>query len=625
MSPCAIKIKDIIITSLSLLIFIYHLSAALFGEPEAFTFRTTHVFLFLIIFPFFKPLCKHCEKNWLKLSLDALFVFLSVFTFLYFNNDIDALQIRTMEGDMTQLDFYVAIVVMILVLEATRRTLGNIIVIIAIFFIVQTVYSDHFYGILYGPPISFKNLVEFQVYRFDGIYGIPVMVVASFVILYIFFGAFLDKSGAGNFFIDLSIAASSRMVGGPAKAAVISSALMGTLSGSVVANVVTTGSFTIPLMKRIGYPPDFAGAVESVASTGGMIMPPVMGAAAFVMAYFLGISYLQVCIHAAIPACLYFFSVFLMVHFRAKNLDLKPIEKSERPKVSKIFKENWFYFIPLVILIYILVTGKSPAMAAFWALVAIYVVCFFIKRIRMGIDKLLDAIIRGVKTAIVVVTACASAGIIIGSVSLSGLGLRLSGMILETSHQNLWLALILTMICALIMGMGLTATVIYIILSVLVIPAVVEMGIVPVAAHMFCYYYGVISVITPPVAVAAFAAAGISGGSPWKTAYMATRIGITSFLVPFYFVFNTELLCIGTVINIIFALFTAIVGVICLAAGLEGWLFRKSGILERIMLVIASLLLIKPGGYTDIIGTVLLMLVLLFQLVAKKEMVIVAK
>ena len=409
------------------------------------------------------------------------------------------------------------------------------------------------------------------------------------------------------------------MVGGPAKASVCSSAFFGTMSGSAVANVMVDGWFTIPLMKRSGFPPVFAGAVEAATSTGGMLMPPAMGAAAFVMASFLGIPYLQVCIHAAIPACLYFFALFMMIHYRARKMGFGVFKGDEYPSAWRTLKEGWFYLAPLATLIIVLATGRSPGFAALCALICVYGLGLIFRKAHIDFSGILDAVKSGTQIALTVVMACACAGLITGTITLSGLGLRLTGMVVDVSAHNVVLALVLTMAASLVLGMGITATVIYIMLSVMVIPAVVDMGIVPIAAHLFCYYFGVISVITPPVAVAAYAAAGLSGASPWKTGFAAAQLGITSFLVPYYFVFNPELLFIGPIVTVAWATITAVIGVICLSGGVEGWFLTKANILERIFLAGAALLLIKPGMITDLSGGLLLGSVLIHQQLKKRR------
>ena len=447
------------------------------------------------------------------------------------------------------------------------------------------------------------------------------MASSSFVVLFMIFGSLLFVSGAGTFFTEIAFALTGARTAGPAKSAIVASGMMGTISGSTAANVVTTGSFTIPLMKRLGYTPAFAGAVEAAASSGGQIMPPVMGASAFIMALFLGIPYLSVCIAAFIPAVLYFVSLFAAVHFEAKRLNLKTMDKSELPDWRRVLRKGWLCLVPLVTLVIVLVLGYTAMMAAFWSIIAGILVSFVDKQSRMGPVTLLTVFELGAIGVVIVGVACACAGVVIGAVTDSGLGVRMSNVVIAAGQGKLWLALIMTMFASIVLGMGLTTTAVYITLAVLVIPALVALGVVPIAAHMFAFYFGVIGCVTPPVAMAAFAAAGVAGSKPMETGWTATRIAITAFIVPFMFVYNPELLWIGSLSAILISFCTAIVGVVILSSSVIGWLYRKTYLLERVILFIAAMVLIKPGLMSDLIGVVCLGVVLLTQkmIPAKRE------
>lgn len=499
-------------------------------------------------------------------------------------------------------EWVLAAAAIIVVLEATRRTNGLPLVIVAVVFLAYAFLGPYMPGILRHRGVSLTKLVDQMYLTVEGIYGIALGVSATFVFLFILFGSFLEKSGTGEFFIDLSKSVVGHMRGGPAKMAVVASALFGTISGSAVANVVTTGTFTIPLMKKLGYRKDFAGAVEAVASTGGQIMPPVMGAAAFVMAEFTGIPYLQICIYAAIPAVLYFFAVGMMVHFEACRAGIKGMPRNELPKFGPVMKNGFHLFLPLFGILFFLLQGYTPLYSGFYAVILTVVVAALRKATRMGPRKIYAALEAGAMAALPVIAACAAAGIIIGVVTLTGLGLRFSSLIMSASGGNLVLALLLTMFASIILGMGLPTTPAYVIQAALAAPALVNMGVPVIAAHMFCFYFAVISAITPPVALAAYAGASLSGGNPMKTGFTAFRLGIAAYIVPYMFVFGPPLLMIGEPLRIVLAVISAMIGVVALAAASGGWLIDRTAIWERVLLGIGAVLLIETGLVTDAIG-----------------------
>jgi TRAP transporter 4TM/12TM fusion protein len=407
------------------------------------------------------------------------------------------------------------------------------------------------------------------------------------------------RSGAGRFFINVALALTGSKVGGPAKASVISSCLMASVSGSAVANVVTTGSFTIPLMKRIGYKPYFAAAVEACASSGGQIMPPVMGAAAFVIAEFLNMPYLMVALAGLFPAVIYFFSIFVMVDFEARKRNLATIDQAELPDLKEEIKRGGHLFLSIVIIIVLLVIGYTPMYAAFWAILSILALSFLRKETRMSPTDILSALEEGARGAVAVSVACASAGIIIGCVFVSGLGLKFTNLIISLAGGNLLIALILTMIASLILGMGLTTTAVYITLAALVIPAVTKMGVEPIAAHLFAFYFGLVSAITPPVALASFAAAGIAGSNPMQTGFHSFRLGIAKYILPFVFVYAPGMLFVGTWYQIVMGIVGGFAGIYALTITTEGWITLKIGWPTRIMMGFCALLFFMPGLSLD--------------------------
>lgn len=591
---------------------IYHIYAGFFGQPEAIGFRVTHVCLVLMLVFLLKPL-----KNASKLPgavcsiLDIGCLALIIFTLIYIVHDITLWCSKA--GSPNSFDILLGTLFIIVLLEAGRRTVGLPIVVVALFFIANALYAEKFIGVLYGPSHSWKLIIDIVFIQDLGIFGTPVAVTASYVTLFIILGSLLVESGAGNFFTDLALAATGRQVGGPAKAAVLSSCVMGTISGSAVANVVTTGTFTIPLMKRVGYKPAFAGAVEAAASSGGQIMPPVMGAAAFIMAQFLGIPYLSVAKAAILPGLLYFISVFCSVHFEALRLKLRPMEKGYLPNTLAVLKKGWFLTLPLIALVYILIGGASPIKASSWAILILIVISFLRKESAMTPKRLYNAFMESSKALMGLSSACAVAGLIIGALLVSGTNWRLAGGIISATGGKLILGLLYVAVSSIVLGMGMTSTAVYLTVSAIAVPALIKMGVVEIGAHLFAFYFGCLSVITPPVALAAFAAAGIANANPNKVGFMAWKIGLTGFIVPFMFIYGPSLMLIGEPWDIIRAMITSIIGVVCLSSGLIGYLKRKLNIIERLLIIAAGMVLIETSLKTDLIGIAILCLIIILQ------------
>jgi len=486
------------------------------------------------------------------------------------------------------MDMIVGVLVYLLVLEVTRRTVGWPMVLIALFFSLQALFSDRLLWILYGSPTFFETFIAETVMTSSGIFGIPISVMASFVVLFLIFSALLIYTGAGKFFVNLAYSIAGTQVGGPAKAAVVSSMAFGTISGSTASDVVATGSFTIPLMKRLGYPNKFAGAVEAVASTGGAFMPPVMGAVAFIMSAFLGVSYFSIVLAACIPALLYYMSLFLMVDFQSRKRRLLAIPREELPKFWVILKWGVHLIVPVVILVGMLAMNYSASAAASWSIAALFGVTLFKKESRLGPLKILKVFESSGKRVLSVSAACACAGIIISATTLSGVGLRLGQAVITVSGDSPLIALILTMLFSIILGMGLTTTAVYITMVVTVIPIIIKLGVLPLAAHLFALYFGVLSNIIPPVAIAAFAASALSESNPMKTAVTAFGIGIAGLIVPYAFVYNPELLLEGSVGGILVAVVTSAIGIVGLAAAIQGWIRREVPLLWRLILLASA-------------------------------------
>jgi TRAP transporter 4TM/12TM fusion protein len=596
----------IIIAGTGISLSLYHLFTGYAGPVESHSFRSTHLAFIMILAFFFRPLGRNSWKDTIRWTfyVDMALILLIIAIQMYTLYDIEEFIWR--RGDLTKWDLWAGTILIILLLEATRRVVGWAMVIIVSFFLFQTAFSDHFFSILYGPPNSWFTILDYIFMRENGIYGIPIMVMATYIFLFILFGSILIRSGAGRFFINIALALTGNRTGGPAKASIVSSALMATVSGSAVANVVTTGSFTIPLMKKAGYRSHIAGAVEACSSSGGQIMPPVMGAAAFIIAEFLAIPYLKVCAAALVPATLYFFSIFVMVHFEAKKYNLGALQKKELPDLKQEIKRGGHLLIAILVIIVILILGYTAMFAAFAAILSVFALSFLRRETRMSPIDILSALEDGAIKSIPVSIACASAGIIIGCVFVSGLGLKFTNLIIDIAAGRLWIALVLTMIASLILGMGLTTTAVYITVAALVVPSLVDMGVEPIAAHLFAFYYGIVSAITPPVALAAFAGAGIAGSNPMQTGFYSMRLGFSKYIIPIIFVYVPGMLLIGHPIDIIRYILMAFIGIFCLTIATEGLLYKRVSFVWRILMVPISFMIFMPQLEYNIMGCVIL-------------------
>ena len=506
-------------------------------------------------------------------------------------------------GTTTYLEQILCFMLVVSVIEATRRTINLAMALIASFFVIHLLFGSHFPGILLTFNFSLERIASIFLLRAEGIFGVPVIIACTIILAFMLFSAFLQNSEAGRFILDGAFALTGRWKGGPAKAAILGSAALGTMVGSTAANVATTGSITIPLMKKTGYSADFAGGVEAVASNGGQIMPPIMGAVAFLIAELLSMPYWLVCVAAFLPAVLYFLPIFVQVHFEAARLGLRGLSQEELPSMWEVLKKKWFYLIPLFVLIYLLAVVHLPVehcglYASLTAMLIILIDWQRKKETRKGLKDLIIWLIGCLETAaralLVPAVACASAGIIIGSLESSGLGYRLSSILVDASGGNLFLLLLLTAIASFILGMGMTSIPCYLVLVILVAPALIQLGVVPIAAHLFVFYWGLVSFITPPVAIAAYVACGISGGRPMRTAFIAMRLGIVKYVVPFLFVYNPSLLLIGPIGKIIIAVITGIIGVTILSIGLEGFFLKRITLLERTLFILGGFLTLAP-------------------------------
>ncbi|MFE8700453.1 TRAP transporter permease [Cytobacillus sp. FJAT-54145] len=598
---------------------LFQLYTGIFGVFTAQIQRTIHLgFALALIFLLFPARKKDRGRNHKVAWYDVILAVISIGVGAYWPIMIDELVNRV--GIMTNLDFYVGLAAIILVLEATRRAVGLPITIIAGLFLLYALYGPYMPSFLAHRGLSLERLVQTMFFTTEGILGTPLAVSSTFIFLFLLFGAFLVKTGVGQYFNDLAVSIAGRSTGGPAKVAIFSSALQGTISGSSVANVVTSGSFTIPMMKKLGYKKEFAGGVEAAASTGGQLMPPIMGAAAFLMVEFIGgITYWEIAKAAAIPALLYFAGIWIMTHFEAKRIGLRGLTKEEMPDRKAVLKQIYL-LTPILAVIVLLMSGMSVTRAALWSILITVLVSAIRKETRIGFRGIIEALVDGARTALGVAAATAAAGIIVGVVTKTGLGLKLANGLLDLAGGLLIPTLMLTMLTAIVLGMGSPTTANYVITSTIAAPAIILLGVPDLSAHLFVFYFGIIADITPPVALAAFAAAGVSGGEPIKTGVNSAKLAIAAFIIPYMFVLSPELLMIDTTWTyLIWVVFTALSGMMAIGAGIIGFWMRKLHWLERIGGIIGGILLIYPEGYTDIVGLLMFIALVALQFILKDK------
>lgn len=582
---------------------LYQLSSTLFLTLPPQIHRPIHLAFGLALVYLLYTGTSKGNKNKIGI-VNFILALLSVFVSLYWVFDYEGLVTRT--GNYTTMDMVVGGIAILLVLEAARRVVGVPIALIATLFLLYTYLGPYMPGFLEHRGSDINRIIGHSYFTLEGILGTPLAVSSTFIFLFILFGAFLEKTGVGQYFNDLSMVIAGRRIGGPAKVAVFSSALQGTISGSSVANVVTSGSFTIPMMKRLGYRSEFAAAVEASASTGGQIMPPIMGAAAFLMSEFIGVPYMEIAKSAILPAILFFVGIWIMTHLEAKRLGLRGLSKEELPDKKEVLKKIYL-LLPIVIIITALMMNISAEWAAIIGIVSTIIVGAFRKETRMSLADIVEALASGARMALGVVAATACAGIIVGTITLTGIGLKLANGLIDLAGGQLLLTLFFTMIASLILGMGTPTTANYIITSTIAAPALIQLGVPDIAAHMFTFYFGIVADITPPVALAAFAASGIAKSRPIRTGVESTRLSIAAFMGPYIFVLSPALLLINTTVTeAIWVMLTSIIGMIGVGAGLIGYWMSKLNIVERILAVVGGVLAVIPGIQTDIAGFLLL-------------------
>lgn len=632
--------RQYITVFISVIFVLFQLYATLSGAITAQVLRATHLaFVQLLAFLLFPP-TKNSPRNTLP-WYDIVLGLIGLACWLYIVVNFDSLVRRS--GNNTPLDVAVGIVGILVLFESCRRIVGLPIMIIAGSFIVFAFAGKYLPGFLHHRGYSLQRVVCHLFYNTEGIMGTPIGACSTFIFLFILFGALLEKTGIGHFFIDVCNALAGGASGGPAKVAVLSSALLGTVSGSSVSNTVGSGSFTIPMMKKLGYKGEFAGAVEAAASTGGQIMPPIMGAAAFLMAESLGLPYITIVKAAIVPAILYFTGIFITVHLEAKKLGLKGLPKDQLPRFMPLLLRKGYMILPLVVIIYFLCAGKTAVFAALMGIIACVLVGFGVsvsdlahgRKPSFGGKDIVEIMCTAARNIISVAIACGMAGIIIGIVTLTGLGLRLGNGLVMLAHGKLLLTLVFTMVASIILGMGAPTTANYLITSTITAGAIISLGIEPLAAHMFAFYFGIIADVTPPVALAAIAGAAIAKAKPMKTALNATKLAIGAFIIPYMFVYNSKMLMINaSALSVVMIIITAILGMFGISVALEGYGFNNTGFfynsrkgkatiiafdtVERLLFAIAGLLCVIPETKTDIIGVSLLAVLIAYQLILKK-------
>ncbi len=601
-----------IITWLAIALAVFHLYTGFAGAYGALIQRSIHLSPILVLTYLLYPTATNKRFYIFGRFLDALFIIGSVSIGLYIIDQYHVLTFR--DGNPNLSDMLLGILAIILVLEATRRVIGWTLPLVAVAFVIYAYWGPNMPGVFGHRGYDWGRILQHTYTSTEGIYGLPIGVSATFVILFIIFGAILQETGAGRFFIDLAFALFGRVRGGPAKVAVVGSTLFGTISGSATANVVGTGTFTIPMMKRLGYQPTFAAAVEAVASTGGQFMPPIMGAAVFVMIEMIHVTYREIIVMALLPAILYYVAVFIAVDLEAVRLGLRGMDRSELPKATRLLADGWPFLAPPVILVFMLMYMHwSPTKAGFWAIASTVAVSSLKATSRLTPRQILGALRAGTMATLQVALACACAGVVVSVFTLTGLGAKVSFALLELANEALLPMLVIGMVTSILLGMGMPTTPAYIILAVLIAPSLVKAGVPQIPAHLFVFYSGIISAITPPVALAAYAGAAIAKAPPLRTGFLAMRIGLAAFIVPFMFVYSPGLVFHGSPWEVVYSIGTSLLGILAITYGVQGRMLRELYIVERMILVVSGLLFIPYSISANGIGLFLFLALVAWQ------------
>ena len=613
--PAATALIQWILRAGCLLFACYHVYTTIFGMPVAYVHRPVHV-LFAVALGF---LIYPGNKKRGVAPLDIILSLLAIGVFITPVLQADMIAERmVMVDELSPWQLFSGGAAIVLAMLLVQRVIGTALTVVCTLFLGYAFAGPYLPGALAHKGFIWSEIVDYISYGLEGLYSSAIGVSSTYIAAFIIFGTFLELCGAGEVMMDLGRALTGGYRGGPAKIAVITSAFFGSISGSAAANVYATGTFTIPLMKKCGYKADFAGAVEAAASTGGQLMPPVMGAAAFLMADILGVPYIEICKAAVIPSILYFFSIIMMVDFEAAKLGLAGVPRDQLPRLREVSK-RLYLLAPIAVLV-IAMMWYTPFRAAIVASASAVLVSWFDKRSRLGPRRILEALAMSGRRMVLIAVACLGAGIVIGVVTLTGVGLNMASIVISVSGGYSLLALVLIMISSIIMGMGTPTTVAYIVVATRGVPALLQLGFPVLSAHFFVFYFGVVSMVTPPVAVAAYAGAEVAGGNMMRTAMIATRLCFVAFLVPFLFMYEPALLMVGSAGHVLQAFVTACIGTVALAGALEGWYMRMLTLPLRLILFIAAITLIIPGLLTDLIGLALFVSVTVFCRMSKKPM-----
>ncbi len=605
----------VVLTAVGLLMSLFHILVLIFIPIDPWFFRSLHViFAGVLVFSLVPGWKKSPQKS--LHVLDYLLIGTLILPVGYLVIEFDS-WIYRVGVTPTLLDTLFSLLFILGVLEMTRRTTGLTLTLIAVLFIFYGHFGEYMPGILQHKGYSWPRLLTY-LFSLDGILSIPVFASAHYIFLFILFGAFLEASGAGRFFVDFARSIAGGRRGGPAKVSIVSSAMIGTASGSSVANVVVDGVFNIPLMKASGFKSTVAGAIEAMNSAGGQIVPPVMGAGAFLMAEILGIPYSKVALAAIIPAALYYSAAYWMIDFYSAKMGLLGLPRNELPSFKGLLKEKGYLLVPLLILLYcLMVLQISPFRSAMWATLVLIGLSWLRRETRLHFKKILNTLSFGPRSAMEIAATCAAAGIIVGVISQTGLGMKFAMIIITYSHGHLLIALFLTMIIAMVLGMGMPTTAAYAISASVLPPALTKLGVHPIGAHLFIFYFACLSPLTPPLAVASYAAAAIANARVWEVAWLSMKFAIAGFIVPYMFAYGPALILEGGAKEVLFAVVTGLIGTMTLSASVQGWFLGNLGYWKRGYLLAMSLLLIKPGWQTDLIGLALLSILLVIQLIQK--------
>ena len=602
--------------ALAVLFCIFHCWTAMFGAAAGIGQKAIHLGLVLIIF--FLDYLAQDGRKWYCRVMDAFFILASAGSLIYIMSIDKTIDLRS--GMIYTYDILFGVLLIVTLIEATRRAVGKSLAIVVVCFIVYGFMGQHMPGFLAHVGMDITRITSVVYLGTDGIYGTAIYASASYIVLFVILGAVFNETGVGDYFTKLASRAFGKFRGGPAKIAVVASGLFGSISGSAIANVIGTGTFTIPMMKKCGFEDEYAAAVEASASTGGQIMPPVMGATAFLIAEYLGIPYFDLVKAALIPAVLFYVAILMTVDLYARKNNIKGVPESELPTWKELVK-NVYLILPLIYLIVSMSVFKmSVTKSGITSIIATIVCTLFSARNRITPDKLKKIVKASINGAKPVAIACGVVGIIIGIVMGSGLGFRMSSVLIQVSNGHLGILLVLTMVVSLILGMGVPTTAAYLMLALLVVPALKQMNVLPLAAHLFIFYFGIISNVTPPVALAAYAAAGVARCNPTRTGVFAFKLSLSGFILPFMFVYNPVLLMQGGALEIIQSLITALLGIYSLSAALEKFVFKWNiNQAERLVLLASALLIIIPGTITDLIGFAVLLGIFLIKTAEEKK------